>query len=216
MKRDPLSFAESGDDAKVNAQHGQLSSLYTRWRKPLLRLFKGRLGNHAQAEDATQDVFVRMATSGKTLAAAEEEAYLRTTARNVSTDEWRRSGRGTGPDIVSIEEVAEDLVALPGDDQHSPLESAAHRQRLRRLNDAVSELPERQRQAFLLNRIDGLSHDEVAEAMGISTRMVAKHLTRAMAYCQLRVKYASVEQMGRLHIHEETDSESAAERQDIR
>lgn len=213
MRRDPLPSAENDHEAEVDAG-GQLSSLYARWRKPLLRLFQGRLGNYARAEEATQDVFVRIAIAGKTLAAAEEEPYLRTTARSVSADEWRSNGRGSGPDVVSMEEVTEELTALPVDDQQSPLENAAHRQRLTRLNEAVAELPERQRQAFLLNRIDGLSHDEVAAAMGISARMVAKHLNRAMAYCQLRVKYASVEQMGRLHVHEENDGESAAERRD--
>jgi RNA polymerase sigma-70 factor (ECF subfamily) len=55
----------------------------------------------------------------------------------------------------------------------------------------------------LLNLIDGMTHDEVAEAMGISARMVSKHLCRAMAYCQLRVNYGSLEQMERLHVHDE-------------
>ena len=35
----------------------------------------------------------------------------------------------------------------------------------------------------------------MAATMGISARMVAKHLHRAMAYCQLRVQYASLAQM---------------------
>lgn len=205
MKLDPFS-APRGE-----SEPASLSALYERWRKPLLRLFQGRTGNRQQAEDATQEVFVRLAVSGKKLAPEEEKPYLSTAARSVSTDGWRRSGRGMGPEIVSMETVAEE-VASQAQEQPSLLEAAAHRQRIGRLNAAVGELPERQRQAFLLNRIDGLSHDEVAAAMGISARMVAKHLQRAMAYCQLRVKYASVAQMERLR--DEASEEGAAERED--
>ncbi|MGJ7526059.1 RNA polymerase sigma factor [Variovorax sp. GB1P17] len=204
----PSPAHERDDTASAN---GQLASLYARWRKPLVRLFRGRLGNHEKAEEAAQDVFVRMAVAGKSLAPEEEEPYLRTTARSVSLDEWRRNGRSAAPEVVSMETAANELAALPADDRQSPLELAAHRERLQRLDEAVAELPERQRQAFLLNRIDGLSHDEVAAAMGISARMVAKHLQRAMAYCQLRVKYPSLQRMTQLHVHDETGDEERQE-----
>lgn len=208
MKPDRASTAQGAPIRDARA--ASLGSLYERWRQPLLRLFKGRTGNLHQAQDATQDVFVRLSVSGKTLAPEEEKPYLSTTARSVSTDHWRSNGAGAGPQIVSMESASEELAALQADERDSPVEAAAHRQRIARLNDAVAELPPRQRQAFLLNRIDGLSHEEVAATMGISTRMVAKHLTRAMAYCQLRVRYASVEQMERLHVVDEADEESAA------
>lgn len=216
MKHDPLSAAQS--EPTCDIEPASLAKLYQRWRQPLRRLFQGRTGSREEAEDATQEVFVRLAVSGKSLAPEEEKPYLSVTARSVSTDGWRKNGRGVGPELVSMESGTEELESLRADEQSSPLEAAAHRQRIARLNDAVAELPERQRQAFLLNRIDGLSHDEVAAAMGISARMVAKHLNRAMAYCQLRVRYASVSQMERLHVHEEASEEagekSAAERED--
>lgn len=173
-----------------------LASLYARWRVPLLRLLQRRTGSRDLAEDATHDVFVRLAASGRALAPAEEAPYLATSARNAATDQWRRADA----EVVSMEAAAQELRALPDQAQREPQQIAEQRQRIARLNDAVAELPERQRQAFLLNRIDGLTHEEVAEAMGISARMVAKHLSRAMAYCQLRVNYDSVEQMARLHV----------------
>jgi RNA polymerase sigma-70 factor (ECF subfamily) len=182
-----------------------LSSLYERWRQPLLRLFHRRSGSREQAEDATQEVFVRLAASGKSLAPEEEGPYLSTTARNVATDQWRRSA---GSELVSMETAAQEVDALADPLQRAPSEIVEQRQRIARLNDAVAELPERQRQALLLNRIDGLTHQEVADAMGISARMVAKHLNRAMAYCQLRVNYGSVAQMERLHGDEDGSAET--------
>ncbi|WP_373925184.1 RNA polymerase sigma factor [Duganella sp. sic0402] len=183
-----------------------LTSLYQRWRLPLLRLLQRRTGNRDLAEDATHDVFVRLAASGRALAPAEEAPYLATSARNAATDQWRRSDDA---DVVSMDAVAQELNGLPDQPQSEPQHIAEQRQRIARLNDAVAELPERQRQAFLLNRIDGLTHDEVAEAMGISARMVSKHLSRAMAYCQLRVNYGSVEQMARLHLNDDATEDAA-------
>lgn len=183
----------------------QLTRLYQRWRQPLLRLFQGRLGSRAHAEDATQDLFMRLAVSGKQLAPEEEQPYLSVAARNVCTDRWRRSGQGLVPDSLPLEQI--DQLAAPAA-HDSCLELAAQRQRLERLAAAVQELPARQRQAFLLHRIDGLRHDEVAAAMGISPRMVAKHLQRALAYCQLRVLYPNLQQMdlaARLHLPDEAE-----------
>lgn len=213
-------FLPANDPDDPAGAESQLASLYARWRKPLVRLFRGRLGQHDKAEDAAQDVFVRMAVARKSLAPDEEAPYLRTTARSVALDAWRRDGRGEGPELVSMETAGPELAALPADERQSPLELAAHRERLQRLDAAVAELPERQRQAFLLNRIDGLSHDEVAAAMGISARMVAKHLNRAMAYCQLRVKYPSLQQMTQLHVqddaHDARDTRDAHDSTDSR
>ena len=52
------------------------------------------------------------------------------------------------------------------------MHAAAHQQRLARLGEALQELPERQREAFVLSRFDGLTQDEVAARMQISRRMV--------------------------------------------
>lgn len=50
----------------------------------------------------------------------------------------------------------------------------------RRLEALVEALPERQREALLLTRVDGLAHVEVAAVMGISARTVNNHLVRAL------------------------------------
>lgn len=189
--------------ASVNRQL-KLTSLYERWRTPLLRLFQRKTGSRALAEEATQEVFVRLAASGKELAPEEEGPYLSTSVRNAATDHWRRADDA---EVVSMECAAGELETLSDLRQREPAQVVEQRQRIARLNDAVAELPERQRQAFLLNRIDGLTHDEVADAMGISARMVSKHVSRALAYCQLRVNYGSLEQMERLHVHAVEESE---------
>ncbi|MFT3665759.1 RNA polymerase sigma factor [Piscinibacter sp.] len=172
-----------------------LSALYQRWRKPILRLLQGRLGSRAEAEDTVQQVFVRLIASGRLPEAGKEQAYLSRAAGNLVIDGWRRSGRYQSIELLSMDASSE---VAAGGEEHDPVRHAQHRQRLARLDQALTELPERQREAFILNVLDGCTQEEVAARMGISKRMVSKHVSRAYAYCELRLQYGSVAQMQRL------------------
>ena len=177
---------------------GDLAAAFARWRPKLLRVLLRRLGNRDDAEDIAQESFLRLAAAGKVPPLDEQGPYLQRIAQNLSHDLWR-----SGPARQQVDLVAYDDYEMPADgiaaEGYCPCTRTEQRQRLERLQEALSELPERQRQAFVLHRFDGLPQAEVSERMGISRRMVVKHLARAFAYCEIRVQYASLEQMERLH-----------------
>ena len=50
---------------------------------------------------------------------------------------------------------------------------------LRRLQASLSKLPPLCRDAFLLNRIEELSHAEIAARLGVSVRTIDRHIARA-------------------------------------
>ena len=52
----------------------------------------------------------------------------------------------------------------------------------------INELPDRQREAILLSRFQGLSHREIAEVMSISPRTVNNHIMRALGHLQSRIE----------------------------
>lgn len=172
-----------------------LARVYARWHQPLQRLLGRRMGNREDAEDAVQEVFARYAASGKALPPEEQEPYLRVVARHVSHDAWRRSAQAPGRETLSLDEHLDAMEQLPADEGSDPVQAAHHRERLQRLEQAMAELPERRREAFVLHSIDGLTQTEVAQRMGISRRMVHSHVTQAFAYCELRVLYRSAEEM---------------------
>ncbi|MEJ8291354.1 RNA polymerase sigma factor [Delftia tsuruhatensis] len=204
MKHDPFAAAQGG-----MAPPSALATLYARWRQPLVRLLQGRLGNRAQAEDTAQQVFAQMAASGRLPEEGKEQAYLSRAASNLAVDQWRRLGAEQAIDLMPAEDCGDELQALPADDRHDPARQAQNRQYLARLDDALGELPERQREAFTLHIMEGFTQEEVAQRMDISLRMVSRHVSRAYAYCELRLQYGSLEQMQRLRTDAAAPSEHA-------
>ncbi|MGH8613975.1 MAG: RNA polymerase sigma factor [Gammaproteobacteria bacterium] len=83
------------------------------------------------------------------------------------------------------EDRAADPLAVPSP-APGPDQQLAHRQRLEDLARALTELPLACRTALMLCAVEGLTYAEVAERLGISKRMVAKHLARALAHCKAR------------------------------
>lgn len=188
-----------GDAGALDKDDGSLRNAvartYQRLRLPLQRWLVRSMLRREDAEDALQDVFERYAAADKHLPADEQEPYLRTVTRHAAHDAWQQAARRDRAGIVSLEEHMEAAEQIAGDESADPANRVEHRQRLTRLEEALSELPERRREAFVLYSIDGLTQTEVAARMGISRRMVHNHVTLAYAYCGLRVQYRSAQDM---------------------
>ena len=81
--------------------------------------------------------------------------------------------------IVPIEAVADFEALGIAADEPSPERTAIARDELRRLQSAVDRLPPRCREAFVMQRIDGLTRQEIAERMGVTDTTVKNHLREA-------------------------------------
>ncbi|WP_313330765.1 sigma-70 family RNA polymerase sigma factor [Comamonas sp.] len=195
MRPDLLPHGEAGAPEPAG---GHLASLYRRWRTPVMRMLRRHFGNAADVEDATQEVFARVAATGKVLQPDEEQPYLRKTLQSVAARDWQQSAQAQGLELVSGDEHPQAMEAQLHSSAEEVNQQAAQQQRLHRLHQAIQELPERQRQAFVLHRVEGHTVQHTAEQMGISMRMVVKHLARAVAYCETRVQFASAQQMQQL------------------
>jgi RNA polymerase sigma-70 factor (ECF subfamily) len=107
-------------------------------------------------------------------------SYLFRIADNLAIDHLRRNAQKTRY-FVDTEEP--DAPA----NEPSQEETADYRQRLQMLRRAVAELPPRQRMAFQLHKIEGLSYTEVGARMGIGRTAVEKLIRKAFAHCRDRL-----------------------------
>jgi RNA polymerase sigma-70 factor (ECF subfamily) len=137
--------------------------------KAALRL-RGRTGH--DAEDLVQEAFVRLANYERQNVVEKPEAFLMTTAINLSTDSYRaRAIRGE--QVLLEDDVLVDTA--PGIE-----EVMLSRERIERLSECLQRLPEKTRNIFLAHRVEGLAYKEIARLHGLSVSSVEKHMAKAM------------------------------------
>lgn len=149
--------------------------------RELLNFCARNLNDREAAADLVQEVYARFLAVGRSgKAVANPRALLYRTARNLLTDQYRRAQARSHESLETLAD--EDLPTLPRCRQ--PEEVHAFAQYANAMFAAIESLPPRCREAFVLNRFDGLSHQEVAERMGISRNMVAQHVIRGVLACK--------------------------------
>lgn len=161
-----------------------LDRLFRLYHRDLQNIAYRRLGDRELAADLTQDTFVRYAGLGqqqRTENILNPRFFLMRVLGNLIIDLARGHKRqGTHS---ALEDVQDELLdTRPGPERLHEL-----RQQLQRLHLALGELPENCRDALLLNRLDGLSHQAIAERLDVSPSMVSKYIMRALRHCARRL-----------------------------
>lgn len=148
-------------------------------RQDLLRYFSLRLRSAALAEDVVQDIYVKIATANLEVV-ENPAAYLYRLGTNLMLDRIKQRRRTEVRDEAWHESTFIRVGGEPASNEPPADESAGSRQRLRRLLEALDELPPQRRRAFVLHKLEGLSHSDTAAAMGVSRSAVEKHIAAAL------------------------------------
>ncbi|MFC3070564.1 RNA polymerase sigma factor [Phenylobacterium soli] len=165
-----------------DADEDPLVQAYLALRPNLIRFFAARAGSQAAAEDLIQELYVKLATRAEAIEAENPQALLYRIALNLMRDRARGEARAAARDA---EWRGATRTAVAGEDisEEAPAdEAAASRQRLRQLIDAVAALPPQMQKAFTLHKLEGLSHAQTAQAMGLSVKSVEKHISAALKH----------------------------------
>lgn len=151
------------DNPPMEPASEQYELLYRETGPGLLAYFRRRPGLAGAAEDLLQDTFVRALRHPERLAASvSPRAYLFGIARHVGVDALRRS-RPTCELAATEAEPA-----------------ATEDARLELLREAITGLPEGQREALQLKLHHELSYEEIAEVLGIPVGTVRSRLHHAV------------------------------------
>jgi RNA polymerase sigma factor (sigma-70 family) len=139
-----------------------------RYRKPLDRFAAGIVGG--RSEDVTQDAFSKALPA---LRGSEAEIELRPWLYRIVRNTALNDLRDRAP---LAEELSE---RLPG--ARSAAAEVERREELRELMDRLQALPEPQRAALVMRELEGLSHEEIAAALGVSGGAARQAIYRARA-----------------------------------
>ncbi|MDF3020402.1 MAG: polymerase sigma-70 factor [Steroidobacteraceae bacterium] len=153
-----------------------LLSLYRDHHRWLHAWIRRKLGCSHRADDLAHDTFCRLAEHHECIELRSPRGFLATVARRLLIDDSRRR---------EIERTYLECYAeMHGDvDSLTPERIAEAAQQLDRILRVLRHLPTPVREAFLLRRCEALTHDQVAERMGISVRTVKRHIALAYQHC---------------------------------
>jgi len=141
----------------------------------LYRLMYARVGNRADAEDLTAEVFkAALGPMRLNSSKGEVRAYLLATSRTVLASHWRRR---LGQPVTAIDPTT-DIAAL--DDSPEPDDGGEARRKAGRI---LAALPDRYRRILELRFLETCSIKEAAQAMGVSVSnaKVLQHRALRMA-----------------------------------
>lgn len=158
-----------------------LTDIYLDLRPRIERVIARRTGSLTLAGDLAQEMFFKIGAIRVSLATrADAERYLLRVAANAALDHVRIEGRRRAilEDAGKTEPLANPL---------SPERSLLASDQLRRVEDALRELPEKCRAVFTMSRFNGLSHAEIAARLGVSQSLVEKYVVRALLHCRSRL-----------------------------
>lgn len=165
---------------------GAFEELVQRYQVRLVRLLEHLGPSRDLADDMAQEVFLRVFRARKSYQpGAKFSTWLFTIAGNVARNAARTSGRRrevsevdaasapSGPQAAILAGMAVDASGL------MPTRLAEGAERAEIVRAAVQMLGERQREALLLSKFEGLSYQEIADVMGLTTKAVKSLLSRA-------------------------------------
>jgi RNA polymerase sigma-70 factor (ECF subfamily) len=143
-------------------------------RSWLMGYFARRVRDRSDLEDLVQDVFARIAARDSATPIENLGAYVMRTASSVLVDRARRRAtRQSGMHVAFDNE-------RHGGAEPDPERLLSAKEDLNAATAALLALPERTRAVFVLRRLQGLRHREIADRLGISVSAVEKHMVRAV------------------------------------
>lgn len=152
-------------------------------RDELLDYLRKRLGHRETAADLAQETFFRMMKYRDAADIEDRRLMLFRIANNLITEYHRTSQRHHASDHFPFDEMRPLQAEQPS--VEAIVDSRKAIDIL--LKRTIVDLPPKCRLAFMLSRFDGLNYSQIADRMGVSVKMVEKHITKALLACRAAV-----------------------------
>ena len=143
----------------------------------LKRFISKYLNNTQDIEDVTQEAFLRAYKAEKTTEVRQPKSFLFRIAKNVAISQLRKKSRQI-TDYIEDQPTSDVLV-----NEWSTEDEVMAQQKLGIHCEAVAALPPKCRRVYLLRKVYGMSHKEIAAHLGIATSTVEKHLLKGVEAC---------------------------------
>lgn len=167
-------------ETKSVCEQKNYEQLFNAHSQTLYNFIYYKCGDRQQAEDIVQDAFVKLWNNCSKVIFEKARSFLFTVARNLFLNE------------VAHKKIVLQHEAIPtkSSTNETPEFILEEQQFMEKLKDAIANLPEKQREVFLLSRIDKKKYSEISELLDISIKAVEKRMS--LALITLREKLGSI------------------------
>lgn len=151
----------------------------------LKNFLKRFLSREEDIEDLAQEAYLNAYRTEQERGVEQPKAYLFRVAKNLALNELSRKSKQM---TVYIEDR---LASIPLDTKNSVEDEVEAQQSISVYYEAVAALPKRCRRVFLLRKVNGLRHKEIADQLGITIGAVEKHLRNGTKSCKAYIERAN-------------------------
>lgn len=160
-----------------------LLNVFLDYQAKLKRLLAGRLQSFHTAEDLAQDLYFKLPRVSEQFPSRDDaQRYLVRMALNAAMDHQRVEGRRA--ELLAGTEAEELFQGV----EASPEDRLISRDEIAQLEESLRELPPKCRDVLYMSRVEGMTHAEIAEKLGVSKSLVDKYAVRALIQCRARLK----------------------------
>src|SRR5579862_8117089 len=143
------------------------------------------VGRHDQAEDLTQDIFLKIFRSLHTFdSRANFQTWLISVSRNLCIDHYRRVRK----ERETIDRDVDANELTPASTEPSPMAPLEQRDRVALLREALASLPETLRTAVLMRDIQEMSYQQIADTLRLPEGTVKSRINRGRTELARHVK----------------------------
>ncbi len=183
-----MAQAETIQVQMTESKANSITAIVNDYRRRLLGFIRKRVTNEADAEDILQDVFYQLLGNKEPI--DQVASWLFTVARNKIIDSKRKKQPLATDFLFSNTEDVEmgEWMDILMDDSSNPETVYLRNLFQETLKEALNELPEEQKQAFVLNELDGIPFKQISDETRIPVNTLISRKRYAVLY--LREKLA--------------------------
>jgi len=172
----PLQAANRSKAAKMST----ILDVYLENEAALKRFLRRFIKTREDVDDLAQECFLRAFAAESDHSIKSPKAFLYTVAKNLALNELARRANAAVESLgdSNDQDVLEDESRVAVDDE------VDGRERIRQLARAIASLPPQCSKVFILRKMQGLSHKEIASRLNISVRTVENHIALGLLRCK--------------------------------
>ncbi|HCT30252.1 MAG TPA: RNA polymerase subunit sigma-70 [Bacteroidales bacterium] len=138
-----------------------------------------KTGDVDLADDIVQEVFLKLWTNRSEVKDDTVKSLLYTIASNIIKNHFKHQN-------VVFNFQKNDQPNETSDETDSNLRQEELN---RMLQETLAEIPEKSREVFLMNRIEGLTYADIADRLGLSVKAIEKRMSEALSIIRSRISY---------------------------